>query len=470
MTRIPSTAFQLRSLIDLRRNLSATSTLQQQIATGRRVQRPSDDPIAAARILPLRAELQRLDRISDNAQSAQSAIDLAGSTVSQVSDLLIRARELSIQAANSTVGGVERQTLANEVEQLLQQLIVVANSENGGRFLFGGTVDDRPPFERVDGPDGSTRVLYRGDRGRREIEVAPGLREATNFPGSEVFFAHDRGPTLLSGRTGLATIPGFDTGVGTDQLEVRVAGLRTEPPAVGIALGNATNEVVGEFDYRFTAPDQLQIGTGPTVTVTPGQNRIPVNGSGDEISLNLVLPITPTLGKLVVEAELTLDGGETFTRVDFQERLIAVEDSLDGSVLHLDVSGLRRAGVEEVTYQGTFDAFQALIEVRDALRATDGPGSAALQDRLQELVGAVDEAQERILAQVQDFGSRSQTLQLTQNRIATLQDNQTAELSRLEDTDLASAISELEVLNINYQAALQVTARALQTSLFNFLA
>ena len=122
--RVPSSSFQLRSLLDLRRNLADTQRVQQQLATGVRVQRPSDDPIAAARVLPLQSELRALDRISSNALTARDAIDLAAFSLQQASDLLIRGRELAIQGANDTVGGVERQTLGEEVEQLLQQLLI----------------------------------------------------------------------------------------------------------------------------------------------------------------------------------------------------------------------------------------------------------------------------------------------------------------------------------------------------------
>lgn len=467
--RVPSSSFQLRSLLDLRRNLADTQRVQQQLATGIRVQRPSDDPIAAARVLPLQSELRALDRISSNALTARDSIDLAAFSLQQASDLLIRGRELAIQGANDTVGGIERRTLGEEVEQLLQQLLTVANTQNGGRYLFGGTSDRSAPFERVDETGGTSRVLYRGTRGQREVEVAPGVRTATNFAGSSVFFSNERTATVFDGNTGIAAGPNFDTGRGTDTLEARLTGLRFPDGTTGITLAASGGDALGPITYEFTAPDQLSLNSGPPVTIGAGEFQVPVGTGGQSLSLDITLPISPAIGTIVAEAELSIDGFQTTTQVDFREDRLVVEDSLDGSLLNVDVSSLNRAGAEAITYGGTFDAFQALIELRDALRNPNGQSDAAVRDRLQELVGAVDEAHDRVLGALQDFGARSQGLELMQNRVDTLRTNDEAALSRLRDTDIASAITELELRNVSYQAALQVTARAVQTSLLNFL-
>jgi flagellin-like hook-associated protein FlgL len=82
-----------------------------------------------------------------------------------------RVRELTVQAANGTINESDRRSLGQEVDQLLQQMVGLANAQRAGRFLFGGTESGRPPFV-IENDGGSTRVVYQGklrrtaDRGR----------------------------------------------------------------------------------------------------------------------------------------------------------------------------------------------------------------------------------------------------------------------------------------------------------------
>ena len=468
MPRIPSTAIHHRTLIDLRRSLEAQAALQRQLATGRRVERPSDDPTAAARILPLQTDLREFDRMARAAEAARGTLDLGADALQQASEIMARLREIATEAANSTKGQPDRDSMATEVDQLLDQLRGLANTSRGGRYLFGGTVEDRPPFEILE-QDGRARIRYAGDQLSRRALVAPDVRVDVNIPGDRLFGVAERGATRYEGDTGAAPGPAFDTGRGTARLEFSFAGLRVPTGTTGIAAGDGATTALGRLDYVFTAPDSISINGGPETLITGGSQEFPVGAGDDVVSLDITLPIDPPTGTLTAEAWATVDAGATRQKVDFTRDRIVVLDSLDDSELHVDVSGLARTGVEEITFEGTFDAFTAAITLREQLRNRDGAPDDVVRDRLRDALGAITAGHDATLAGLQDLGSRSASMELLINRVESLTTRGEDELSRIRDVDIAAAISELQLLSQSYEAALAVTGRTLNLSLLNFL-
>src|SRR5688572_31233907 len=136
-----------RAMIDVQRGLSRYSRMQQEVATGRRINRPSDDPAAALRILPLRNDLRDLDQLKNNVSLARETLDTGTGSLEDASALLQRVRELTTQASNGTLSESDRQSIGAEVEQLLSQLVGIGNSRRGERYLFGGTKNGDAPFE-----------------------------------------------------------------------------------------------------------------------------------------------------------------------------------------------------------------------------------------------------------------------------------------------------------------------------------
>ena len=127
-----------QALSDLRRSLRGSTTLQRQIATGLRVMRPSDDPASMLRILPLTSEILRLDQMLDNVAVARETLNTGAASLEDASNTMARIRELTIQGANDTLSDGDRRNLAEEIDQMLQQLLflVVVNHRC---FLIGTT-------------------------------------------------------------------------------------------------------------------------------------------------------------------------------------------------------------------------------------------------------------------------------------------------------------------------------------------
>jgi len=123
-------------------------TSQERVASGRRINHPSDDPSGAYRVMGLKAVQARNDQYERNLSSVTSRLNVSENVFRQSQEVLFRTHELAIQAANGSLDAEQRQVIATEVTQQLDEIKRLSNSELGGRYLFGGYQTDQPPFVR----------------------------------------------------------------------------------------------------------------------------------------------------------------------------------------------------------------------------------------------------------------------------------------------------------------------------------
>jgi flagellar hook-associated protein 3 FlgL len=462
-----------RALIDVQHGLSRYSQLQQEVASGRRINRPSDDPEAALRILPLRTDIRRLEQLSGNVSLARETLDTGTASLEDASALMQRARELTTQAANGTLSDSDRQSIGAEISQMLDQMVGIANTRRGDRYLFGGTANGEPPFAVVN-DGGGTRVAYRGNRDSLQIDVAPGVTTDLNVPGDAIFQAHSRGATTFhnpdgTAATGAQPAGSGDTAVGFGHLDVTFAGLHTDAPST-VTAGSGTTTALGPLSYTFTTgPDTLSIGGGPAIGI-PVSDANFTTADGRTISLSVTGVPTTLTGTFTARAGLSVDGGHTVTAIsDFSDASVQVANGYDGTVLNVDVRAIARTGAEDVKYDGTFDAFTTLVTLRKLLANDDHLPSQTVRDRIAEMLPAIDGAHDAVLDGLRELGFRSSSMDVLQNRVDGLRVSQTESLSRVQDTDLAQSILDLQRQDLSYQAALQVSSRVIQTSLQSFL-
>jgi flagellar hook-associated protein 3 FlgL len=461
-----------QALHDIHRGLGRYQDLQHEVATGRRVNQPSDDPAAMLRILPLYRDLRDLGQMTANVGLAREALNTGAAALEDASALMQRVRELTMQAANGTVSASDRSSIASEVDQLLRQLVSIGNSRRGDRYLFGGTAADRAPFELVTDA-GGTRVLYRGNHDTLAVEVAPGVETELVVTGDSIFLQRERGATTFSrleGQPATGALPtgNGDTGTGFQQLSVGFGGLAGAPPTV--TAGTGTSTALGALSFVFTAvPPSLSIGGGPPVAI-PATDTNFTTADGRQLNLTVTGVPATLSGTLTALASLSTDGGATQTTVDdFSAAVVPVRNSFDGTVLNVDVRTLDRTGTEQVEFAGTFDAFTTLVTLRDLLENEAGLSDPQVQARLTRMLSAIDGAHEAVLGGARELGFRSSSIEALANRVSGLAVARQESLSLVQDTDIAQAIMELQRQDMSYQAALQVSARAMQISLQSYL-
>src|ERR1043166_2356107 len=163
---------------------SELSRTQQQLATGKRVLTPADDPIAAARAIEVTQSQQVNKSYQSNAGAAQSSLALQDSTLANVTSLIQDVKALTVNAGNGVLTASELNTIATELDGRYQELLGLANSNDGnGQFLFSGYQGSTRPFAEV--APGS--VAYYGDQGTRQIQISASRRVAVSDSGADIF-------------------------------------------------------------------------------------------------------------------------------------------------------------------------------------------------------------------------------------------------------------------------------------------
>ena len=180
----------------MNRQLSTLVHLQQQIASGRRILTPADDPVAAARVLEVQQAADVMAQFRVNHDNARSTLELEETQLDSASELLIRAKELAITASNGTLTFAQRQAAATELRARYNQLMGIANSADGtGQFMFAGYQSASPPFSRTidDLITNGGDVNYAGDDGQRRLQVSATRYIEVADPGTGVFMGIDDG-------------------------------------------------------------------------------------------------------------------------------------------------------------------------------------------------------------------------------------------------------------------------------------
>lgn len=170
-------------LNNLNANLRRMEKYQYKLTTGREINVPSDDPVAASLSMRLRSELTSLEQYRANVENSLSWLENTETTLINVGDALVRVRELAEYGANGTLTDDDRSKIAAEVAQLKDHLVQEANATYAGRYIFAGYKTLSAPY--AVGADGS--VTYSGDGGKIEYQVGEGAKLQVNLTGSEVF-------------------------------------------------------------------------------------------------------------------------------------------------------------------------------------------------------------------------------------------------------------------------------------------
>ncbi|MGD2062147.1 MAG: flagellar hook-associated protein FlgL, partial [Nitrospirota bacterium] len=148
MIRVTQNVFLNNIRSQLARNGRRLATAQEQVATGRQVNRPSDDPAGAFRVLSLKQLTAANDQFERNLDSLEANLGVAENVLGQTQEVLYRTLELAIQAANASLDRSQRAVIATEVSQQLDEVKRLGNTQLGARYLFAGYLSDKPPFTR----------------------------------------------------------------------------------------------------------------------------------------------------------------------------------------------------------------------------------------------------------------------------------------------------------------------------------
>lgn len=169
----------------LQKNRNELSSLQNQAATQKRINKPSDDPLAATRVLAARTDIGASQQYIKNINQAKTFLEFSDQSLGELTEILVRAKELAIaQSSDAGANDATRKVTATEIEQLFGQAVQVGNRKIGDRFLFGGFKTTNPPF--------TTNGEYRGDDGEIKIAINKEANVSMNVPGSRIFIGENK--------------------------------------------------------------------------------------------------------------------------------------------------------------------------------------------------------------------------------------------------------------------------------------
>ena len=464
-----------RVLLGMRASQLSGLRAQEQISSGRRILRPSDDPAGTARSLALRRGLAQSTRIQDSIAAGRTRLEQASSTLQNSSGLLTRARELVLQAMSGVLQDGDRSAIAAELEEIREQLLDDANLQIDGNYVFGGTALGSQPWVEVQG-GGTTHVQYRGNGQEQSIQIGEDDQLAVSAIGNRIFGRALPGAVRFDGLTGVRSGTTADEGSGYAYLVMRHDGTDTGLlGSVGVALidGDDRNTLLGLNTLRIdSTAGTVQLANGPPVKIPLPGERTDVtvrNEQGGELHLDLEgWNGNDYTGTITGRGSISLDG-ETFTALAFTETDLELANPALGQVLHLDTTGVLRAGVELVTFGGTVNAFDLLQGVVEDLENQQGLDSAELNARLSNRMETLDSVHDDLLLGLGVLGARSARLDSAGERQSDLGLQLRGRLSGVEDADLSEAALEFTRSQMILELAQAAGARLIQTSMLNFL-
>jgi flagellar hook-associated protein 3 FlgL len=324
--RISTAGIHHAALTALLSQQSVLSHTQGQIASGRRVQTPADDPVAAVHIMELQRALSESGQFDRNADMAKGRLTLEEQALADANTLVQRVHELTVQGNNASVDPASRKMLATEVRSRLKELVDIANRRDAnGEYLFSGFATLTKPFAQT----GST-VSYFGDQGARALQVGQDQRVVDGHSGTDAF---------------MAVIEGNGTFVTN-----ATAGNAGNGVIAGGTMANPSQWVQGDYTLRFTsATGDYEIVDSAAAVVATGtyteNSTISFNGANfnltgmpaqnDSFSIarSRSEDMFTTLGNLA--ATLESSTATTADRAQFNSSMATILQQLDQAGDHL---------------------------------------------------------------------------------------------------------------------------------------
>jgi len=181
---------------------NAMAKLQEQASTGSRINRVSDDPAAAYRVLGLNTNEKSLKNYINNLSEVASILEFSSTILDNITSGLVEIQIRLTQITSGIYDEAARKRTAEGIDDILEQIVSLANTQHMDQYLFGGTNTSSAPYtvERTNGK--ITRVTYQGSLENRDIEVAPGVESSAFYIGDNIFRSNDRSDPIFIGDTG----------------------------------------------------------------------------------------------------------------------------------------------------------------------------------------------------------------------------------------------------------------------------
>lgn len=415
MYRITSGMLKDTMMYNLRNSTYRMNRAQDMVGSGKKATLPHQDPSGVIDAMQFKSRLTALKQYQDNVKDGDSHLKFYDTALESSGQILLRMKELAVQAANGTYNEHDRKIAAAEVDQLLRQMIQIGNTRYKGETIFSGFKINEKPFRAVmenvpgTGKAWINKVIYQGDIGKQKREVEQQQHVAINLAGNRVFWGDN----------------------------------------MRIASSTTATQYKAPRDQVFKIDGQeIQVKAGDTLPVIVqkiNNTHIPVNASIDN-----------TRGTNLLVLEST------------DPHQVWVEDIRGGTVMQ-DLGIISRGQTQPpnnfspTTKVDGGSIFDQVIRFRNALLSNDTKtiGSRSL--------GELNRAIKQMSLYRGEVGALTARLEAVNKRLYTDQTAMTDVLSKTEDVDMAEAVTHMKMIEHVRQAAMQVGARIIPRTLMDFL-
>jgi len=399
---------------NLNRNMLRLDHRQMQVSTGKRVHKPSDDPIAISRSLKIRADISELEQHRKNVEDAVSWMETTELATKNMGEALQRVRELTVQASNGVLTSEETFKIQNEVKELKAQIIGLSNTTYSGKYVFSGKKTDTPLLDQ----HGNYNVLP--------------------------FNSNDS--DLLDHRMK------FEVGV-SEMLDINILGadlLETSglslnfPKKVGVDHATTFKLEGLEITLEMNAADDFT----STVNVTNEAGQVFSSTIANQTREDISHSIATATESLI---DVNIDNPYHPLK-NFEFAAIELKSNEDTSIVEWNMMATpQKAG---------------LINLIDSLERNMVDGKS---EELSKQLGDIDKYLNKLLNTRSEVGAKVNRMELVRNRIMDDKINFRTLQSQLEDADMGEVLMELMNEENVYKAALSVGARVIQPTLLDFL-
>lgn len=354
----------------IEKNRNEMGELQAQASSMKKINKPSDDPVAMTKILTARSELQGVNQYLKNLEVAKQFLNYTDQALEELTNALVRAKELTLSQANDPSANADsRKAVAAEIAQIYDHVVQVSNRRMNDRFIFGGYMTTKKPF--------NDQGDYSGDKGEMMIEVTKGTYVPMNVPGSMVFYGEDLAKQNMARISKNAPTT-------TEQLDVSVKEHRE------LYVPQEHQEKKSDFDIEDSVQTRGPASTRATVRNDNSEAKnLKYSKEQSEFGENIFATLTALQGAL-----------QTNDKSGIQDSLDRIDKSIDQAVQSRAKVGSRatqleatmqtlygtnfneRANLSNIEDTDSFEIFSEMSKNENALKATMASSAKILQPSL----------------------------------------------------------------------------------------
>ena len=452
--RITSTMLSSNYLKNINKNMSYLQTLQSQLSTGKEISKPSDDPYKASRIVKMYADIAGNEQYNDNITDVTNFLDVTDTSITQISNLYSRVRELLVSAGNAAYGSEQMQSIQDEMKVKVDQLAQLLNTSFDGKYVFGGTKVDSKPVTVVDG-----KIQYADANGNGLPTVyknSDGSYSTTKSSKNEKVALDDR---MESGNTV------------REELMEEQSELNNKAD-----LSEDDSNRLAEIESMLDESKDVYIDSNGKFTTSEGEESV-------EVALG-------SIDKEEIEKEI-----DKLTSADGSTKISDTED--DTNEKRLKELNEIKAGITaynqikadmkiEISQGVTVDYNKTACEILEFTDPEDPSRIINVADLFNDIINNLnsedgkealtgenladlDKAITNLLTKSSEIGAMQNRMESAKTQNESENENLTAILSNVEDIDFTEKMIDFSTLMTVYKASLQISANILPKTIMDYL-